>query len=152
MTFKEDVCMKIVIKIAVVAVIGMLFSVASFAQSNDSEYVVVANKALPGSAINVTALKAVYQREAGSWKHNEAEVVPVDLYLADGFYANLFGKSYIEMQLQWLKMRNHYSKDMPVVARDSASVKKYIAANKDAIGFLKSSDVDDTVKVIKLVN
>lgn len=145
--------MKIVIKVVVVAAICMSFGLASFAQSNDdSQYVIVANKALPGSAIKLNTLKVVYQREAKVWKHNQAEVVPVDLYKSNGFYENVFGKSYIEMQQQWMRMRNSYSMDMPVIAKDAAGVKKFVAANRDAIGFLKVSDVDDSVKVIKLVN
>jgi hypothetical protein len=31
-------------------------------------------------------------------------------------------------------------------------VKQFVAENKGAIGFIKSTDVDDTVKVLKLNN
>ena len=144
--------MKMVVRIAVVVAISMMFSAALFAQSNDSDYVIVANKALPGSAIDVNTLKDVYQREATVWKHNEAEIVPVDLYTAGSFYENVFGKSYIDMQLQWVKMRNDRSLNAPVAVKDATAVKQVVAANKDAIGFIKASDVDDSVKVIKLID
>jgi hypothetical protein len=145
--------MKSVLRMAVVVIIGVMVNAAwSVAQSDDSEYVIVANKALPGSAMKITALKVVYQREAKTWKNSESEIVPVDLYTATSFYENLFGKSYTQMQMQWVKMRNNYSMNMPIFKKDAESVKQFIAANKDAIGFLKLSDVDDRVKVIKLTN
>jgi len=144
--------MKLVLRIAVIAVISMLLNVTLFAQSNDSDYVIVANKALPGESISINTLKVLYQREATTWRHNEADIVPVDLYTSDAFYSNLFGKSYVDMQLQWMKMRNHRYLNMPIAAKDAASVKKIVAANRDAIGFVKASDVDSSVKVIKLVN
>ncbi len=56
------------------------------------------------------------------------------------------------MQAYWLNMRIKYSVNLPVSKKDSESVKEFIASNKDAIGFLKSSDLDDRVKVLKVVN
>ena len=145
--------MKIVFGIAAVAAIVVMINVApSVAQSNDSEYVIVANRELSGGTINITALKEVFQREAKNWKNSGSEIIPVDLYTANGFYENLFGKSYTQMQMQWMKMRNSYSMDMPISKKDPESVKQFIAANKDAIGFLKLRDVDDRVKVVKLID
>lgn len=145
--------MKIVFGMAVVvAMVVMVGAVPSMAESNNSEYVIVANKELPGDSINVASLKVLYQREVKTWKNSEAEIIPVDLFTATGFYQNLFGKSYIQMQTYWMKMRSNYSMDLPVFKKDSESVKQFIAANKDAIGFIKSSDVDDSVKIIKLIN
>jgi hypothetical protein len=144
--------MKLVLRIAVVVVISMVLNVTLFAQPSDSDYVIVTNKAFPGDAISINTLKVVYQREATNWKHNEADVIPVDLYTSDAFYSNMLGKSYVDMQMQWLKMRNNRSLNMPIAAKDAASVKKIVAANRDAIGFVKANDVDSSVKVIKLVN
>ena len=145
--------MKIVLGMAVVVtMILMVSAVPAMAGSDDSEYVIVANKAISGDCIDVDALKVVYQREVKTWKNSKAEIIPVDLFTETGFYQNLFGKSYLQMQTYWMKMRSNYSMDLPVFKKDSESVKQFIAANKDAIGFIKSSEVDDSVKVIKLIN
>jgi ABC-type phosphate transport system substrate-binding protein len=122
------------------------------AESGDSEYVIVANKQLPGSTISTATLKGIYLREIRSWGGGGGEIIPVDLSSANGFYQNLFGKSYVQMQAYWLNMRIKYSADLPVSKKDAGAVKQFISENKGAIGFVKNSDLDDTVKVLKLVN
>ena len=150
---REVVVMKVVFGIVAVAAMFLMMNAApTMAESDNSDFVIVVNKVQPSASINVAALKGIYLREVKSWKTNDAEIVPVDLSTADSFYMNLFGKSYTQMQAYWMKMRINHSMNMPVSKKDAESVKQFIATNKDAIGFLKSSDVDDRVKVLKLVN
>ncbi len=145
--------MKTVLGIAaVVAILIASYAVPSLAQSDNSEYVIVANKQVQGASINITALKGIYLREVRNWGNSEGEIVPVDLANSNSFYQNLFGKSCVQMQAYWLNMRIKYSVDLPVTKKDPESVKQYIASTKGSIGFLKSSDVDDRVKVLKLIN
>jgi hypothetical protein len=99
-----------------------------------------------------TALKGIYLREVRNWENSEGEIIPVDLTTAYNFYQNLFGKSYVQMQAYWVSMRIKHSIDLPVSKKDPESVKQFIAANKTAIGFLNNSDLDDRVKVLKVVN
>ena len=135
---------------AVLAVILMAGAAPSIAQSD--EYVIVANKQMQGSSINMAALKGIYLREVRSWGNGGGEIIPVDLSTGATFYQNLFGKSYVQMQAYWLNMRIKYSVDLPVSKKDAEGVKQFIADNKGAIGFLKNSDIDDRVKVLKVVN
>jgi hypothetical protein len=137
---------------AVLAVILMAGTMLCIAQSDNSEYVIVANKQMQGASINVAALKGIYLREVRSWGNGGGEIIPVDFSTASNFYQNLFGKSYVQMQAYWLNMRIKYSVDLPVSKKDAESVKQFIADNKGAIGFLKNSDLDDRVKVLKLIN
>ena len=135
---------------AVVTVILAFCVMPSVAQ--DSEYVIVANKQVQGNSIPVAALKGIYLREVRTWANGGGDIVVVDLSNSSGFYQNLFGKSYVQMQAYWLNMRIKYSVDLPVSKKDAESVKQFIADNKGAIGFIKSGDVDDRVKVLKIVN
>jgi len=112
----------------------------------------VANKALPGSSIPKASLKGIYLREIRNWGSGGSEIVPVDLSSENDFYQNLFQKTRVQMQAYWLNMRVKYSVTLPVTKKDAESVKDFIAANKDAIGFLKPGDLDDKVKVLKLVD
>ncbi len=137
---------------AVVAAVLVFCILPSVAQLEGSEYVVVANKQMQGSSIAIAALKGIYLREVRNWGNNGGEIIAVDLSTANGFYQNLFGKSYVQMQAYWLNMRIKYSVDLPVTKKDSEAVKQFIADNKGAIGFLKSSDVDDRVKILKVTN
>jgi ABC-type phosphate transport system substrate-binding protein len=143
--------MKSVLGIAIVlAVIVACYTVSGTAE--DSEYVVVANKQVQGASIGTAQLKGIYLREIRNWGNGGGEIVPVDLSTASGFYQNLFGKTYVQMQAYWLNMRIKYSVDLPVTKKDAESAKQFISEKQGAIGFLKSSEVDDRVKVLKLVN
>jgi ABC-type phosphate transport system substrate-binding protein len=143
--------MKVVFGFSVLITICMLsFAVPSIAQTD--EYIIVANKELAGSSIEKGSLKGIYLREIKTWGNDRSEIIPVDLNSEDDFYKNLFQKSHTQMQAYWLNMRIKYSVNLPVVKKDPESVKEFIAANKNAIGFLKSSDLDDRVKVLKVIN
>jgi ABC-type phosphate transport system substrate-binding protein len=145
--------MKRICGLAALIAVGVLFSTGQIiAQSGDSGYVVVANKQLPGSSIKTAVLKGIYLREMRNWGNNRGEIVPVDLTNCDDFYQNLFGKTRVQMQVYWMNMRIKYSVELPVSKKDSESVKQFIADNAGAIGFIKSSDVDDRVKVLKVID
>jgi ABC-type phosphate transport system substrate-binding protein len=116
----------------------------------EDEYVIVANKDLQGNSIPATTIKGIYLREIKSWGNGGGQIIAVDLASGGNFYQNLFGKSYVQMQAYWLNMRIKYSVDLPVTKKDSEAVKQYISENKGAIGFIKSGEVDDRVKVLKM--
>jgi ABC-type phosphate transport system substrate-binding protein len=145
--------MKTVFGIASIMAILVLSCAAFCADLSDgSEYVIVANKQLQGTSISMAALKGIYLREVRTWANSKDEIVPVDLSTANSFYQNLFAKSYVQMQAYWLNMRVKYNVDFPVTKKDAESVKQFVASNKSAIGFLKSSDVDDRVKTLKIAD
>ncbi len=133
---------------AVLAVFLMAGAIPCVAQLDD--YVVIANKDMQGSSINIAALKGIYLREVRSWGKGGGEIIPVDLSSANAFYQNLFGKTYVQMQAYWLNMRIKYSVDLPVSKKDAEGVKQFVAENKGAIGFIKNNDVDDRVKVLSI--
>ena len=134
----------------VLTVILLCYAVPSIAQ--EGGYVIVANKQLEGASINTAQLKGIYLREIRNWGNGGGEIVVVDLANSNGFYENLFGKTYVQMQAYWLNMRIKYSVDLPVSKKNPDSVKQFIAQTKGAIGFLKKADVDDSVKVLSVVN
>jgi ABC-type phosphate transport system substrate-binding protein len=143
--------MRLFVLTAVIAAALVCYVIPSVAQADVADFAIVANKQVQGSSIKLAALKGIYLREVRTWG-NGGEIIPVDLASAGDFYQNLFGKSYVQMQAYWLNMRIKYSVDLPVTKKDAASAKKFIAQNKGAIGFLKNSDVDDSVKVLRLIN
>ncbi len=144
--------MKIVCGIAVIAVFLMAWNTAPIiAQSSSSDFVIVANKQMAGASINKKALKGIYLCEVKNWS-NGNKIIVVNLDGGGDFYQNLFGKTSVQMQAYWLNMRIKYSVDLPITKKDAAGVKKFIASNKGAIGFIKKSDLDDTVKVLNIIN
>jgi ABC-type phosphate transport system substrate-binding protein len=136
---------------AIMAILIGMQGAPCIAESDNSEYVVVTNKQVQGTSINMAALKGIYLREVRNWSNTREEIIPVDFAAGSSFYQNLFGKSYVQMQAYWLNMRIKHSIDPPVSRKDAESVKQFIAANRSAIGFLKNGDLDDRVKVLKVV-
>jgi ABC-type phosphate transport system substrate-binding protein len=133
--------------------IATLFSaIPAEAQSVAGDYVIVANKQLQGSTITTVILKGIYLREVLNWANGSGQIIPVDLSTAASFYQNLFGKSYVQMQAYWLNMKVKYSAEIPVSKKDADGLKQFISENQGAIGFLKNSDLDDRVKVLKVIN
>jgi len=116
----------------------------------EDEYTIIANKDVAGASISTAALKGIYLREVKNWGGGGGIITPVNLTTETNFYQNLFGKSYVQMQAYWVNMRVKYSVDLPVNKKDPASVKQFVAETKGSIGFVKSGDVDDSVKVLTL--
>jgi ABC-type phosphate transport system substrate-binding protein len=137
--------------LAFLLLLAVFCTIPAEGQSVEGEYVVVANRDLQGSSISTAILKGIYLREIRSWA-NGPEIVPVDLSTANGFYQNLFGRSYVQMQAYWLNMKIKNGAALPVVKNDADSVKQFIAENKGAIGFLRNNDLDDRVKVLKVTH
>jgi len=137
---------------AFLVITAVFFTTLAPAQSGEGEYVIVANKQLQGSSIRTEILRGIYLREILSWANGMGRIIPVDLSTANGFYQNLFSKNYAQMQAYWLNMKIKRGADLPVSKRDADSVKQFISENKGAIGFLKSSDLDDRVKVLRIIN
>ncbi len=145
--------MKVILGTFALLVAAMLFyAVPAETQSLEGEFVIVANKDLQGSTISTAILKGIYLREVLSWANGAGEIIPVDLSSQSAFYQSLFGKNYVQMQAYWLNMRIKHSAEMPVTKKDAEAVKQFIAEKKGAIGFLKNSDLDDRVKVLKVIN
>ena len=145
--------MKVFSGVFVLLVVTIIFcTTPTAAQSGEGEYVVVANKQVEGSSITTAILKGIYLREILNWANGAGQIVPVDLSTANGFYQNLFSKNYAQMQAYWLNMKIKHNADLPVSKKDADSVKQFISENKGAIGFLKNSDLDDRVKVLKITN
>jgi ABC-type phosphate transport system substrate-binding protein len=131
----------------------VIFNAVPAGADEESDFTIIANKSVVGTTINTATLKGIYLREVRSWGNGGGDIIPVDLSTASNFYQNLFGKSYVQMQAYWLNMRVKYSADMPVSKKDADSVIKFVAENKGSIGFVKNSgDLDDKIKVLKLVN
>ncbi|MRV70429.1 hypothetical protein GJ700_01665 [Duganella sp. FT92W] len=64
------------------------------------------------------------------------------------FYQKVTGKDVSEVAAIWARLVFTGRAAAPVVYRSSAEVKKAVAANPRAIGYIEKSALDDTVKAI----
>lgn len=115
-----------------------------------ADVVVIVNKANTNAADKALVVK-IYTGEAKNWP----EGGPVfaldqgdDNPIRADFNSSVLGKSSGNMKALWAQ--NIFSgKGLPPKVVDSdAEVKKVVSTNKNAIGYIKSSSVDDTVKVV----
>jgi ABC-type phosphate transport system substrate-binding protein len=79
--------------------------------------------------------------------------VPVDL--SDGsaerdqFYAKVTGKTPAQIKAYWSKIIFTGRGQPPKAVQNDSDMKKYVAANIDAIGYIDSTMVDNSVRVLR---
>jgi hypothetical protein len=64
------------------------------------------------------------------------------------FYSTFVGRSAAQVKAAWAQLVFSGKATPPKVVDGDAEVKKAVAANKLAVGYIKPSSVDDTVKVL----
>jgi ABC-type phosphate transport system substrate-binding protein len=78
--------------------------------------------------------------------------VPVDLSDGsterDAFYTKVTGKTPSQLKIYWSKIIFTGRGQPPKAVPTGGDMKKYIAANTDAIGYIDSKLVDDSVRVL----
>lgn len=68
--------------------------------------------------------------------------------IRDTFYTKVAGKNAAQMKALWSRLVFSGSAQPPKALGSGADVKKAVAANPDAIGYIDSSEVDASVKVV----
>ncbi len=115
-----------------------------------ADVVVIVNKANANVVDKAFVVKA-YTGATKSWPDGGPVFVldqSEDNPIRADFYSSVLGKSSANMKAQWA--HNIFSgKGLPPkVANPDAEVKKIVSTNKNAIGYINASNVDDTVKVV----
>jgi ABC-type phosphate transport system substrate-binding protein len=109
-----------------------------------AEIVVIVNPANPASRM--------FSEQASQFFLGKSEMfTPVDLAdnaIRNEFYQKLAGKDSSQVKAIWSKLVFTGKGTAPVEYHSAAEVKKAIAANPKAIGYIDKSAVDSTVKVI----
>jgi ABC-type phosphate transport system substrate-binding protein len=68
--------------------------------------------------------------------------------IREEFYKKVVGKDPSSVKAIWSKLVFTGKGSMPIELRSTAEVKKAVAADPSAIGYIEKSAVDDTVKVV----
>jgi len=74
--------------------------------------------------------------------------LPDSLPAREIFYTKVTGKSTAQVKAAWSRLVFSGKATPPKELGSSAEVKKFVAANPDAIGYIEKSAVDSTVKVV----
>jgi len=125
-----------------------LLAAAGLAQAGD--VVVIVNKANDNS-VDKTLVAKIYTGESKVWA-NGGSISAIDLTDDNpgrASFANDFvGKSPGSLKSLWTQNVFTGKAVPPKAMASDEDVKKAVAANKGAIGYIKASSADDTVKVV----
>lgn len=114
------------------------------------DWAVIVNKA-NDNAVDKALVAKIYVGESKVWGNGgsiAAFDLPEDNPLRASFDNEAVGKSPAAMKTLWTQNTFTGKAVPPKVAPSDDEVKKAVAANKNAIGYVKASSVDDTVKAV----
>jgi len=114
------------------------------------DYVVIVNKdnAYP---VDKAFVAKVFTGDAKSWKDGSpitAVDLPEDNPVRASFSNDVLGKTVGNVKAQWAQLIFSGRALPPKQAASDDEVKKLVSANKSAIGYIKASSLDDSVKAV----
>lgn len=114
------------------------------------DLVVIVNKA-NANAVDKAFVVKVYMGQTKNWPDGEP-VFALDQNernpIRADFNSNILGKSNGNMKALWAQNIFSGKGLPPKVVDPDTEVKKIVSTNKNAIGYIKASNSDDTVKVV----
>ena len=129
-------------------VAAALFSLANLAAA---ELVVVVNPKSPLASMTADQVSAIFLGKTSTLPSG-GTATPVDLpessAARDQFYSKAAGKTSAQVKATWARLTFSGKAQPPKELATAADVKKFVAGNPDAIGYIEKSAVDGTVKAI----
>jgi ABC-type phosphate transport system substrate-binding protein len=117
--------------------------------SQAGDFVVIVNKANT-AAVDKSTVAKIYTGELKSWSDG-TPVMPFDLPEDNpqraSFCTDVVGKPVASLKALWAQMIFSGKALPPKAAPSDEEMKKSVAANKGAVGYIKPGSVDDSVKV-----
>jgi ABC-type phosphate transport system substrate-binding protein len=121
-------------------------SVGAFAQ-----VAVVVNPKSPLATMTADQVSGIFLGKSNTLPSG-GTAVPTDLpdsaATRELFYTKVTGKSTAQVKAAWSRLVFSGKATPPKELASSAEVKKFVAANPDAIGYIEKSAVDSSVKVV----
>ena len=126
--------------------VGLGLSVSVWA----GNVVVIVNKD-NDHAVDKSLVTKIYSGQVKAWGNGD-KILPLDLPENNperaSFSSDIVGKSVTSLKFAWAQMMFAGTAVPPKELQSDADVKKYVNDNMNAIGYIKASSVDDSVKVV----
>ena len=120
---------------------------------NHDEFVVIVNRSNQFDGLSRSKISFLYLRKVSRWPSG-AEAYPIDLVSAQSlrreFTGSVLGISDEQLQSYWIDQRETRGVKPPIEVRDAAAAKALVASHPGAIAYIPASELDDTVKVLKV--
>jgi len=121
--------------------------------STQAQVAVIVNPKSSTASLSAEQVASLFLGKTGSLPGGIAQ--PTDLPesspLRDQFYSKAAGKSASQVKAIWARLAFSGKATPPKELATAAEVKKFIAANADAIGYIEKSALDDSVKSVLVV-
>jgi len=118
--------------------------------SHAADFAIIVNKT-NASSVDKALVARLYTGDAKTWADgSQVSLIDqnVDNPLRAQFTTEITGKSVSSMKALWAQHAFSGKALPPKIVDGDADVKKAVAANKNAIGYIKATSVDDSVKVV----
>jgi len=125
-----------------------LFAAAVAAQA---QVAVVVNPKSPVANMSADQVASIFLGKSNQLPNGSAAQavdLPESAAAREQFYSKATGKSSAQVKAAWSRLVFSGKGTPPKELGSSADVKKFVAANADAIGYIEKSAVDGSVKVV----
>lgn len=129
---------------------GLLLALPLWAQA---QVVVIVNPKAAADGLNAEQVAAFYLGKASSLPGglSQALDLPESNGAREHFYSKIAGKAPSQVKAIWARLAFSGKATPPRELSTAADIKKFVASNPDAIGYIEKSAVDGTVKVVMTV-
>ena len=134
----------------ILKICSMLVGFALSASVWAGDVVVIVNKD-NNHAINKTLIAKIYTGKDKEWSNGD-KIMLLDLPENNparvSFSNDIVGKSVESLKFTWAQMMFSGVAVPPKVVQSDEEMKKYVTDNKNAIGYIKASSLDGSVKAV----
>lgn len=125
------------------------------AQAASAQIAVIVNPKSPLASMTQEQVAAIFMGKS-SQLPSGGTAQPADLpesnAVREQFYSKAAGRTSAQVKATWARLTFSGKATPPRELASAADVKKHVASNVDAIGYIEQSAVDASVKVVLVVN
>lgn len=128
---------------------------ACFALGAQAQVVVVVNPKSPAAAMTADQVASIFLGKSSTLPSGATAAAADQAEgsaVREQFYTKVAGKQSAQVKAAWSRLVFSGKATPPKELGSSADVKKFVAANPDAIGYIEKSAVDGSVKVVLTVD
>ena len=113
-----------------------------------ADVILITNKSNPVSSVSTTDAKNMFLGKKSRWSDGSAVTAftQKDVAVTDSFAKNFVKKSSQQFYMHWRKAVFTGKGTPPVEVENSEQMKKIVASKTGAVGYILSSELDDSVK------
>ncbi|HET8870848.1 MAG TPA: hypothetical protein VFM48_10400 [Aquabacterium sp.] len=127
----------------------------TLANAASAQVAVIVNPKSPMASMTPEQVAAVFLGKSNTLPSG-VTAAPADLpessTVREQFYSKAAGKNSAQVKATWARLTFSGKATPPKEMTSAADVKKFVANNPDAIGYIEKSAVDGTVKVVLIVD